>query len=155
MFIRYFPALTARSQTPSTKQWCSLSIINRCQSTSGIYEAFLHSQLELINPFPPPPKKHTKPQCTTVFNIRSFPKTLVLLYLSAKMHILGKSMNARNYECLFSVKLPEELLWSQTCSCWTCGDFFPACSPSSLLLTHFALSAAAALEIVSSTDTGQ
>lgn len=68
----------------------------------GSYEAFLHSQLELINRFPPPPQKHIKPHCTMVFNIRSFPQTLVLLYLSAKMHILGKSMNDRNYVSFLS-----------------------------------------------------
>jgi len=62
---------------------------------SGICDAFLHSQqLELTNPFPPP-KNHIKPPCTTVFNIRSFAQTLVLLY-GAKLYILSKSMNAKN-----------------------------------------------------------
>lgn len=99
VLIRYFPALTARwgSCAPHAKERCGPSITNQCQSVSGIYDAFLHSQqLELINPSPPPPKKHIKPQCTTVFRIRSFTQTLVLFYLSAKMHTLGKSTNTRN-----------------------------------------------------------
>lgn len=156
VFIRYLPSLTVRSWTPRTKQWCGPSIVNRCQAMSGIYEAFLHSQLELSNPFPPPPKKHTKPQYTTVFNIRSFPKTLVLFHLSAKMRILGKSMNARNYVCsqsIFQKSFCDHKLVHA--ARWTCWDFFPACPPSSLLVTHFALPTAAALEILSSTDTGQ
>lgn len=132
--IKYFPAPTARSGSGTQhKQQCSPSPTNQCQSMSGIHDAFLHSQ-QLTNSLPPPPPTtHFKPQSTTTFNIRSFPQTLAVCYLSAKIHILGKSMNARNY--IFSQSsfqrsyCHQKLVYAVH---WTCWDFFPACLPSLL-----------------------
>lgn len=69
VLIRCFPAIAARSAfwTQHAKEPCSTSITKQCQSVSGPSDAFLHSQLELIRPFPSPPEKHIKPPCTTVF----------------------------------------------------------------------------------------
>lgn len=59
-------------------------------------------QLELTNPFLSSPKKHIKLECSTLSNIKSFPLTPALLYLSAKTPISDKSRNARNDVSLLS-----------------------------------------------------
>lgn len=102
VLIRHFPALTARSGMPghciqNNDPFPALQTnTNQCLVFIMLFFTSTSQQLELINILFSSPKNHIKLQRTTVSNIKSFPLTPALLYLSAKIHISGKSRKARN-----------------------------------------------------------
>lgn len=100
VLIRWFPALTARpySQTQYAKKPHSTSITIQCQSVSDPYDAFSSLTATVTNQ--PLPSFLWKIFWSTLYH--TFPQTLPLFYLKAKLYSSGRSMRARKYMLFFN-----------------------------------------------------